>query len=66
MKGFPWILAGIGVGIAAASLLYTSDPEPIDPTIDDGLTDLAHKTFAWGTGQQPAGDPTDVATTPAT
>lgn len=63
MKGFPWIFAGIGIGILAAYSLYTSDPEPISDTADDGLTDLAHKTFAWGTGQQPALDP---AATPAT
>jgi hypothetical protein len=63
MKRFPWIFAGIGIGIAAASLLYTEDPKPIDPTADDGFTDLARKTFAWGTGQQ---SPDDLAPSHAT
>ncbi len=63
MKNFPWILAGIGIGILAAYTLYTDEPEPINDTTDDGLTDLAHKTFAWGTGQQAAVEP---AATPAT
>jgi uncharacterized protein YjbJ (UPF0337 family) len=55
MKGFPWILAGIGIGIAITYIVYTSEPEPAYSSIDDGFTDAARKTFAWGTRQKARG-----------
>jgi uncharacterized protein YjbJ (UPF0337 family) len=61
MKGFPWILAGIGIGAIVAYAVLTSEPQPAYETIDDNLADAAHKTFAWGTKQQVKGKATAVA-----
>ena len=59
MKGLPWILAGIGVGIAVTFVLFVdsrSEPEPAYDIPYDGLfTDVARKTFAWGTRKQSEG-----------
>jgi hypothetical protein len=59
MKGLPWILAGIGVGIAVTFVLFVdprSEPEPAYDIPYDGLfTDVARKTFAWGTRRQSEG-----------
>jgi uncharacterized protein YjbJ (UPF0337 family) len=61
MKGFPWILAGIGVGVAVAYLLFVDEPEPAYDTSDDRFTDAARKTFAWGTKKQAEGKLGSVA-----
>jgi uncharacterized protein YjbJ (UPF0337 family) len=55
MKGLPWILAGIGIGIAVTYIVLNSEPEPAYYAVDDNLNDTARKTFAWGTKQQAKG-----------
>ncbi|MBB5344590.1 CsbD family protein [Tunturibacter empetritectus] len=58
MKGLPWILAGIGVGIAVTFLLFVDLSDQPEPAYDigyDGFTDAARKTFAWGTRKQAEG-----------
>lgn len=58
MKGLPWILAGIGVGIAVTFLLFVDPRSETEPAYDipyDGFTDVARKTFAWGTRKQSEG-----------
>ncbi|WP_158942293.1 CsbD family protein [Granulicella sp. S190] len=55
MKGFPWILAGIGIGVAVTYVLFFSEPEPAYDTSYDGFSDAARKTFAWGTKQKAKG-----------
>jgi len=55
MKGLPWILAGIGIGVAVTFVLFFDQPEPAYDTSYDGFTDAARKTFAWGTKKQAEG-----------
>ena len=59
MKGLPWILVGVGIGIAATYVLFfdqlTDQREPAYDTAYDGFTDAARKTFAWGTRKQAEG-----------
>jgi len=56
---FPWILAGIGIGVAVTILVLNSEQEPaFDADYDTGydrFTDAARKTFAWGTKKQAEG-----------
>ncbi|WP_353072793.1 CsbD family protein [Tunturiibacter gelidiferens] len=61
MRGFPWILAGIGVGVAVTYLLFVNEPEPAYDTSYDGFTDAARKTYAWGTKKQAEGKLGSVA-----
>ena len=61
MKGFPWILAGIGIGIAVTYAVLTSEPEPAYDTGYDSFTDAARKTFAWGTKKEVEGKTGSVA-----
>ena len=67
---FPWILAGIGIGVAITYIVLNSDLEPATATgYDDtdfdtsyeGLNDTARKTFEWGAKQQAKGKVGSVA-----
>jgi len=68
MKGLPWILVGIGAGIAVTFVLFADQlfdqPEPANDIGYDGLfTDAARKTFAWGTRKQAEGKVSSFAGT---
>ncbi|MDQ2833749.1 MAG: CsbD family protein [Acidobacteriota bacterium] len=54
MKALPWILVGVGVGIATTVLLFNgSGPEYF--TGYDGVESAARKSFGWGAKQQAEG-----------
>lgn len=57
MKSLPWILIGIGAGVAATILLFngTLDPEPDYATGYDAVERAARKSFGWGTRQRATG-----------
>ena len=46
MKSFPWILAAVGLGVAAYVVMNTPGPEYA--TGNDDIEDAARKTSAWG------------------
>jgi uncharacterized protein YjbJ (UPF0337 family) len=50
MKAFPWIIAGIGAGIAAYVIL--NQPGPQYATGNDDVEDAASRTTAWGSKQR--------------
>ncbi len=50
MKAFPWIIAGIGAGIAAYVML--NQPGPQYATGNDDVEDAASRTTAWGSKQR--------------
>jgi len=54
MKALPWILAGVGAGVAI-TLLYLNENEPGYATSYDGVERAARKTFGWGAGKQAEG-----------
>ena len=60
MKAFPWILAGIGIGVAATIVMY-SGPEPRYTTGSDGVESAARKSFGWGTQKRAEGKAGSVA-----
>ena len=53
MKALPWILAGIGVGIATYVVL--NQPGPQYATGNDDVEDAAAKTSLWGSKQRLSG-----------
>ncbi len=50
MKAFPWILAGIGVGVAAYVVL--NQPGPQSATGNDDVEEAAGRTTLWGSKQR--------------
>jgi uncharacterized protein YjbJ (UPF0337 family) len=46
MKSLPWILAAVGLGVAAYVVMNTPGPEYA--TGNDSIEDAARKTAAWG------------------
>jgi len=46
MKSIPWILAAVGLGVAAYVVMNTPGPEYA--TGNDSIEDAARKTSAWG------------------
>ena len=55
MRVFPWIVAGIGIGLGATLLLLLNEPEAEYATGYDGVEDAARKTFRWGTKSRAKG-----------
>lgn len=53
MKALPWIIAGIGVGLAAYFVL--NQPGPEYATGNDDVEDAAGKTSLWGSKQRISG-----------
>ncbi len=51
MKGLPWVLAGVGIGLAITIVVVNSElgAEPEYETGYDGVERAARKTFGWGT-----------------
>ncbi len=60
MKALPWIIAGVGVGVAATVLLFNGS-EPGYATGYDGVEGAARKSFGWGTKKQAEGKLGSVA-----
>lgn len=60
MRALPWIVAGVGVGIAATVLLFNSS-EPEYATGYDGVEGAARKSFGWGAKKQAEGKIGSVA-----
>jgi uncharacterized protein YjbJ (UPF0337 family) len=50
VKAFPWILAGIGVGVAAYVVL--NQPGPQSATGNDDVEEAAGRTTLWGSKQR--------------
>ena len=50
MRALPWIIAGVGVGLAAYFVL--NQPGPQFATGDDDVEDAARKTANWGSEQR--------------
>ena len=59
MKAFPWIIAGIGVGIAAYVVL--NQPGPQYATGNDDVEEAAGRTTLWGSKQRIYGTGGNVA-----
>ena len=59
MKAFPWIIAGIGVGIAAYVVL--NQPGPQYATGNDDVEEAAGRTTLWGSKQRLYGTGGDLA-----
>jgi len=53
MKAIPWIIAGVGIGLAAYVVL--NQPGPQYATGNDDIEDAAGKTTLWGSKQRLAG-----------
>ena len=53
MRAFPWIVVGIGIGVAACVILSPLAPE--HATGSDDVENAARRTFGWGTKQRAAG-----------
>jgi uncharacterized protein YjbJ (UPF0337 family) len=53
MRAFPWIIAGIGIGVAACVIL--NPPVPEDTMVSDDVEHAARRTFGWGTKQRATG-----------
>jgi len=50
MKAFPWLLAGVGIGLA--TYILVNQPEPQYATGSEEVEDAAGKTATWGTKQR--------------
>ena len=70
MKALPWILAGIGMGVAATLIIYNGQPEyatghnGLQDGVDglkSGVERAARKSFGWGTKQRAEGKVSSVA-----
>jgi uncharacterized protein YjbJ (UPF0337 family) len=53
MKGLPWIIVGVAVGLAA--YVVFNEPEPQYATGNDDVEDAARKTSLWGSKQRITG-----------
>lgn len=53
MKGFTWLIAGVGLAIAAYIVL--NQPGPRYATGDDDVEDAAGRTSLWGSKQRLSG-----------
>jgi uncharacterized protein YjbJ (UPF0337 family) len=53
MKGLAWMVAGIGVGVAA--YVVFNQPGPKNRTGDSDVEDVAGRTALWGSKQRVAG-----------
>jgi uncharacterized protein YjbJ (UPF0337 family) len=53
MKAFPWIIAGVGVGLAAYIVL--NQPAPQYTTGNDSIEDAAANTTLWGSKKRISG-----------
>ena len=53
MKALPWIIAGVGLGLAA--YFAVNQPGPQYATGDKDVEDIANKTSLWGSRQRVAG-----------
>ncbi|MCU1222036.1 MAG: hypothetical protein JWQ42_129 [Edaphobacter sp.] len=49
MRVFPWIVAGVGIGLGVTLLFLLNEPEAEYETGYDGVEGAARKTFGWGT-----------------
>ncbi len=53
MKAFAWVVAGIGVGVAAYIVL--NQPGPMNPAGDEDVEYAAGRTALWGSKQRVTG-----------
>jgi uncharacterized protein YjbJ (UPF0337 family) len=60
MKGLPWIVAGIGVGLAVAYLMW-NEPRPQSETGWDSVENAAAKAWGWGSNARLSGAGTNTA-----
>ena len=58
MKSLPWILAAVGLGVAAYVVINTPGPEYA--TGNDTLEGAARKTYAWGSKNRITGTGTNL------
>jgi uncharacterized protein YjbJ (UPF0337 family) len=58
MKSLPWILAALGIGVAAYVVMNTPGPEYA--TGSDGVEDAARRTSQWGSKSRIGGVGTNV------
>ena len=49
MRVFPWIVAGVGIGLGVTLLFLLNEPEEEYGTRYDSVEGAARKTFGWGT-----------------
>ena len=49
MRTFPWIVAGVGIGLGVTLLFLLNEPEEEYATGYDSVEGAARKTFGWGT-----------------
>ncbi len=54
MKALPWILAGVGIGVAVTVLVVTGSESQYASGYD-GVEGAARKSFGWGTGKKAEG-----------
>ncbi len=59
MKALPWILAAVGLGVAAYVVANTPGPEY--STGNDGVEDAARRTARWGSKNRIAGTGSSIA-----
>ncbi len=60
MRALPWILAGVGAGVAVTFLLFNGD-QPEYATGSTSVERAARKTFGWGAGKEAEGKVGSVA-----
>jgi uncharacterized protein YjbJ (UPF0337 family) len=60
MKALPWIVAGVGVGLAVA-LVILNQPEPQTASGWDSIEDAADRTWRWGSKSRFSGAGTKAA-----
>ena len=58
MKSLPWILAAVGLGVAA--YVVTNTPAPEYATGNDDIENAARKTSAWGSKNRITGTGTNL------
>ena len=64
MKGFPWIVAGVGVGAVVAYLLLSERPMEFGTATDTGyggVEDAAREAFDWGSKNRAKGTVRSIA-----
>lgn len=54
MKGLPWIIAGVGIGVAVTLVLF-NESQPDYAAGYDGVEGAARKSFGWGAKKQAEG-----------